>query len=152
MAGNKGAEASGAGGGWIVATDRAGGWVQPQMPSYMSNSALDTPGNRELYEDAFVLLSFSQYYAETGDESVLPWLERTMLRLTDARYYGRAAGGGFNEHAGLGWEPVPGAPRTQNVSIGLALPSAIVQPLNYITGYYCYYVLLLLILRDAATL
>ena len=113
------------------------------MPSYMSNSALDTPGNRELYEDAFVLLSFSQYYAETGDESVLPWLERTMLRLTDARYYGRAAGGGFNEHAGLGWEPVPGAPRTQNASVGLAPPQCNRSALEL-------YHRLLLLLRTAA--
>ena len=112
--GNKGLAAAGEAGGWIVATDPAGNWVQPAMPSYLSNSDLKTPGNREVYEDAFVLLSFGQYFAETGDEAVLPWLAATMERLTNTRYFGRAAGGGFDEHASLEWELLPGAPRTQN--------------------------------------
>jgi mannose/cellobiose epimerase-like protein (N-acyl-D-glucosamine 2-epimerase family) len=85
------------------------------MPSYLSNSTLKTPANRELYEDAFVLLSFAQFYSQTKDESLLPWLDATMERLTNSTYFGRAAGGlGFNEHASLQWELLEDAPRTQN--------------------------------------
>ena len=51
--------------------------------------------------------------------AVLPWLDATMLRLTDDRYCGRTEGGGFNEHAKLSWDLLPDAPRTQNTHMHL---------------------------------